>query len=196
MDIQLHDCIRCYHLPCPPEIRVFQVSPFSCAWLEDAPWWKWCASSHCAAVDHQLACLSRLWLLHWHSPIGISFCHVTLRSFYQSCDFCMNFKTTVNRHRRICLVMRLEECRRVLLRCGWQHSVSCRTLQTDLLLFHIGKQSWEIRTTWVCFCIEPLTELDRKFEMVVSIVMVRDHYMDVTISVFVWSVLFSFFSPL
>ena len=135
-------------------LRGLQRSSFTilmCLVRRSAAWWKWCASSHCAVVDHHLACLSRLWLFHWHSAIGISFFHVTLRSFYQSCDFCMNLKTTVSRHRWIFLVMWLEH-RWVLTCCGWQHSVSCRTvLQTDLLPFHIVKQRWEICTTWICF---------------------------------------------
>jgi hypothetical protein len=79
------------------DYRVPSFTILMCLVRRGAPWWKWCASSHCAVVDHHLACLSRLWLLHWHSAIGTSFCHVTLRSFYQSCGFCMNLKTTVSR---------------------------------------------------------------------------------------------------
>ncbi|KAL5681942.1 hypothetical protein ACJX0J_008327, partial [Zea mays] len=65
------------------------------------------------------------------------FCHVTLRSFYQSYDFCMNFKTAVSR--RIFLVLLLDH-----RHCGCQRSVNCRTVfQTDALPFRIGKQGEE-----------------------------------------------------
>jgi len=135
-----------------------QVSPFSCAWLEELLLGESDVHHHTAVVDYHLACLSRLWLFHWHNAIGISFCHVTLRSFYQSCDF-MNLKTTVSRHRRIFLVMWLEH-QWVLTCSGWQHSVCCRTvLQTNLLPFHIVKWRWEICTSWICFCSERLAAL-------------------------------------